>query len=146
MIELIFGLMVAALAVAFGFGLAPPELAIQAMQETLSWISGAIALLLIVHALYRLFRDSRDSNTAWLRTLALMLVTLISVVALLYATTTKISAASVSGWPVGFLLSGQGALLTLALLFQLFRRKQNRIDDQHSIESDGAARSRGQQI
>jgi putative solute:sodium symporter small subunit len=134
-LELIFGLLAAAVAVALGLGLAPPGLAIQGLQNALSVSIGAVAALIIIHALYRMYRDRHrdDADTQTLRTVAVMFVTLGILAALLVAATAKSGAASINGWPVGYMAVAQGGLIAMALLFWIFKRKLAAIEKQASF-------------
>ena len=84
-----------------------------------------------------------SADTGWLKTIALMVVTLAVLAAMLFASTAKIGAASISGWPVGYLLVAQGGLIAMALLFLLFNRKQSAIEISKLPRPSPLTRSRG---
>jgi putative solute:sodium symporter small subunit len=128
MIEVVFGLVLAVIAAALGLGFVPPGFPIQGFLQPLSFAAGLAAMLMILHGLYRHVRNGRSGDTAWLRTVALMVVVLSVLSALLVSTLGKISAASWNGWPVGYLLVAHGATLAMLAVSIVFQRKQATID------------------
>lgn len=132
MIEIVFGLFLAAIAAFFGAGYVPPGLPIQGFQSTISLVIGGAGLMLAGHGLFRHVRDGRDGETVWFRTLALMCVTLTALAALVLLTAGRMGAASLSGWPAGYLLVSYGVTIAMLYLFILFKRKQQRIESERS--------------
>ena len=131
MIEVFAGVLVlaAALALAMGLGDSFMLTPVLGLGSVLTIAAAGIAL--IAHGAFRRLRDQGSGNNYWLRTSGL-LGAVLGVTALLTfllpAGTARLGLFKISGFPLGYYMAAQGALIGLAILIFIASRKQDRIE------------------
>lgn len=143
MIEIAFGVLVIAAAVAILMGAAdtlllpvPDLFPILGFTGT-AVIAGA-GLLLVLHAAYRLFRNRRTGGRHALRSAGLVAAGLLLIALFGFAApllVEPLNLITIGGFPGGFYLAAQGALVALVIIAFVAAAKQDAIDrDENAAE------------
>jgi putative solute:sodium symporter small subunit len=151
MIEIAFGLLVIAAAVAILMGAAdtlllpvPDLFPIIGFTGT-AVIAGA-GLLLILHGAYRLVRNRRTSGRHALRSAGLLAAMLLLIALFGFAApllVEPLNLITIRGFPAGFYIAAQGALIALVIVAFVAATRQDAIDSEENAWDQSASGKSG---
>jgi putative solute:sodium symporter small subunit len=144
MIEIAFGILVIAAAMGILMGVADtlllpvPDL-FPILGFTGTAVVAGTGLLLVLHGAYRLVRNRRTSGRHALRSAGLvaamaLLIALVGLAAPLLVE--PLNLLKVGGFPGGFYLAAQGALIALVIIAFVAAAKQDAIDSEENAAGD----------
>lgn len=131
MIEIFTGVLVLAAAFALAMGVGDSFMLTPVLGLGSYLTIAAAGIALIAHGAFRGLRDRSSANRYWLRTGGLLWAVLGAaalLTLLLPAATARLGLFKISGFPLGYYVAAQGALIGLAILIFIAARKQDRIE------------------
>ena len=135
MIEISAGVLVLAAALALAMGVGDSLMLTPVLGLGTYLTIAAAGIALVAHGAVRRLRNHGTGNRYWLRTGGLLwavLGTAAILTFLLPAATARLGLIKVSGFPLGYYVAAQGALIGLAILMFCATRKQDRIEWEES--------------
>ena len=138
MFEIAFGALVLTAAFAARLGYADTVLPLPIGVGAAAALA-LFGLILVLHGIYRVMLERRADDRYWLRTtglMALMLALLFLFGFAIHGLVPLLNAFKVAGFPLGFYMAAQGALIAFVIMLFLFAARADAIDVQEGVAED----------